>query len=138
MHLNCCSINMCQFSLPSRWLFFPPEDLAYLYPLYHHSTDATFQIDLSDWTKAVTTHPLLSLAHPRECILEAGEFLFVPSGSPHRVENLEPSLAVSANFVNQSNYSKVMKELEVNGLVDQRAKDLYHTLKHMGCPRNRS
>ena len=108
--------------------------MPFLYPVYHHSTDAVFEVDLSDWSKAVTSHPLLALTHPKECILEAGEFLFVPSGCPHRVENKEPSLAISANFVNASNYHKVLEELKVNALVDPRANELFHALEKNRMP----
>lgn len=67
----------------SRWLFFPPEDLPCLYPIYTHSTDAVFELNLSadSWEE----YPLICLTHPRECILEPGEILFVPAGSPHQV-----------------------------------------------------
>lgn len=78
--------------------------------------------------RALSSHPLLALTHPRECVLEAGELLFVPYGSPHRVENLENSLAISANFVNGSNFEAVGKELKVNGLLDPRAAELWHAL----------
>lgn len=69
-------------------------------------------------------HPLLSLTHPRECVLQPGELLFVPAGCTHRVENLEKSLAISANFVDSSNIELVKKELKVNALVDERAEQL--------------
>ena len=110
----------------SRWLFFPPEDLPLLYPNYPHSTDAVFEVNLSH--PDFNCHPLLSLTHPTECILFPGDLLYVPAGSPHRVENLEPSLAVSANYVDHSNFDGVVRELRVNGLMDHRAKDLLHIL----------
>ena len=34
-------------------------------------------------------------AQPLVCTLEAGDLLFVPAGSPHHVENLTGSIAVS-------------------------------------------
>ena len=58
------------------------------------------------------------------CSYFPGELLFVPAGSPHRVENLETSLAISANFVDLSNFQLVMEELGINALVDPRAKEL--------------
>ncbi|PVD37998.1 hypothetical protein C0Q70_00601 [Pomacea canaliculata] len=72
----------------------------------------------------MVNHPLLSLVHPVECILNAGEILFVPGGSPHYVENLETTLAISGNFVDLSNWRRALSELEVNGLTDPRAADL--------------
>lgn len=56
--------------------------------------------------------------------------LFVPAGCPHRVENLEQSIAISANFVDPSNLKTVVKELEINALVDPRTADLLGELKH--------
>ena len=48
----------------------------------------------------------------------------MPAGCPHRVENLEKSLAISSNFVDLSNFEAVCKELRVNALVDERAEQL--------------
>ena len=110
-----------------RWLFFPPDDVPLLYPVFNNSTDATFEVDLS--SPDLTPHPLLALTHPRECILKAGELLFVPAGCPHRVENLTKSLAISANFVDRSNVELVLEELSVNAIQDQRAAQLWSELQ---------
>lgn len=93
--------------------------------------DAIFQVDLSKGSESLRQHPLLALTHPRECVLSAGELLFVPCGCPHRVENLENSLAISANFVNGSNFDAVTRELRVNGLVDPRAEGLLSALERV-------
>ena len=119
------SVYMCVF----RWVFFPPDDLPFLYPTYFNSMDAIFEVDLSKWSACLPQYPLLALTHPQECVLEAGELLFVPFGCPHRVENLEKSLAISANFVDSSNRDAVKKELVVNGLLDPRAEDLLRILE---------
>ena len=110
-------------------MFFPPEDLPYLYPVFFSSMDATFEVDLSQGSDVLEDHPLLALTHPRECMLRAGELLFVPFGCPHRVENLEKSLAISANFVDASNCKAVQEELRVNGLLDPRAENLLRILE---------
>ena len=54
----------------------------------------------------------------------------MPAGCPHRVENLEQSLAISANFVNCSNFDLVKKELCVNALVDECAKQLMEVMQN--------
>ncbi|CAH1241419.1 KDM8 [Branchiostoma lanceolatum] len=105
-----------------RWLFFQKEDLPLLYPCYNHSTDPTFDVDV--FNPDLQKYPLLSQTHPRECILQPGELLFVPAGCPHRVENLDKSLAVSGNFVDESNIQVVKQELRINALKDLRALDL--------------
>jgi hypothetical protein len=110
-----------------RWLFFPPEDVSLLYPTFTNSTDATFEVDLS--SPDLTVRPLLSLTHPRECTLKAGELLFVPAGCPHRVQNLTKSLAISSNFVDRSNLELVLDELSINAIQDQRAAQLLSELQ---------
>ena len=111
-------------------MFFPPEDLPLLYPTYTYSTDAVFEVNLSQ--PDLDRHPLLSLTHPIECILSPGEVLFVPAGSPHRVENIKPSLAISANYVDHSNFEAVLTELRVNSLRDERASVLLDILEAPG------
>ena len=86
--------------------------------------DPTFECDLSVGSDILSSHPLLSHTHPRECVLSAGELLFVPFGCPHRVQNITKSLAISANFVDDSNHIAVKEELRVSGLMDPRARDL--------------
>ena len=56
----------------------------------------------------------------------------MPAGSPHRVENLEKSLAISANFVDSSNFELVKKELSASSLVDQRARQLLGVMEEPG------
>lgn len=116
--------------LVCRWVFFPPEDLPLLSPTYTYSTDAVFEVSISQ--PDLSIHPLLSLTHPTECVLSPGELLFVAAGSPHRVENLEPSLAISANYVDCSNIEGVLTELRVNALKDDRADALLHILEDPG------
>ena len=53
----------------------------------------------------------------------------MPSGSPHRVENMKNSLAISSNFVNSSNYELVKEELRINELQDPRAGELLRSLQ---------
>ena len=59
----------------------------------------------------------------------------MPAGCPHRVENLERSLAISANFVDQSNFEAVVRELRGNSLVDEQAKGLLQVFEREGFDR---
>ena len=53
--------------------------------------------------------PLARLLRPTQVILEAGDVLFVPSGTPHYVENIgtAPAFAVSGNFLDSTNLACV-------------------------------
>ena len=114
--------NKCQYSYFGRWTFFNRDDTPLLYPHYEDSMDLVFDVDLS--CPDLDKYPLLSRVTPLQCTLQPGELLFVPYGCAHRVENLEDSLAVSANFVDLSNFQAVLSELKVNALLDPRAEDL--------------
>ena len=74
----------CGYLLPpsagaKRWVFFHPDDVDLLYPTWARGQlDPTFEpLDamLSNESK-----PLVSQARRVECILQAGEVLFVPAG----------------------------------------------------------
>ena len=107
-----------------RWTFFSREDTCCLYPQLDSSMDPTFEV--ADFTELnMNYYPALSCVTPRECILCAGEVLFVPAGCPHKVENLDTSLAISANFVDGSNFELVQQELQTNGLIDERSAKLF-------------
>ena len=84
--------------------------------------DPTFEADFNELS--LNKYPAVSCVNPKECILCPGEVLFVPAGCPHKVENLETSLAISANFVDGSNFKLVQGELQTNGLIDERSAKL--------------
>lgn len=124
LHVDAFGSNfwMALFQGRKRWTFFQRKDIPLLYPHYQDSLDLVFDIDLS--CPDLDKYPLLMSAMPRQCTLEPGELLFVPHGCPHRVENLEDSLAVSSNFVDLSNLQVVLEELRGNALIDPRSQDL--------------
>ena len=106
---------MALFEGQKRWTFFNSDDLASLRPCYKGSLDPTFDIDL-----AVAERTL----NPYSVVLKSGQVLFVPAGSPHRVENLTDSVAVSGNFINKTNLETAVKHLKYNSIMDPRAADL--------------
>ncbi|GFR87860.1 lysine-specific demethylase 8 [Elysia marginata] len=111
-----------EFVLFFRWTFFEADHLALLYPKYVQSLDPVFSVNIAK--PDLKSFPLLALTKPKQCILQPGELLFVPAGSPHYVENLTASLAISSNYVDATNYHKVCEELRISGLMDPRAKQL--------------
>lgn len=85
-----------------RWFFYPPEDECYL---YDGKVDA-FHPDL-------TKYPLFAKARPLTCIQNPAEIVFTPSGWWHQVINEKNCIAVTENFVNETNYKMVRNYLEV-------------------------
>ena len=54
-----------------------------------------------------------------EIKLEADDLIFVPAGWPHQVDNLETSVAMSANFIDASNVQRCIEEAEVMAIVEE-------------------
>jgi len=111
-----------------RWVFFHPDDIPLLYPTWvRGQLDPSFQpLDnmLRDESK-----PLAGSARRRECILRAGEVLFVPAGTPHYVENLTDTVAVSGNFIDDSNLPGVLRELRFSSLRNPAMRQLSEVLE---------
>ena len=110
-----------------RWSFFLPDDVPLLYPTYDHSLDPIFEVQVCNPNYAM--YPLFALATVQECVLEPGDILFVPAGCPHHVENLTDTVAISANFVDESNFDLVKRELGAQGHIDAKAKELLRQLE---------
>lgn len=83
-----------------RWLLYSPDQQELV---YEGRVDA-FNPDLD-------RHPLLRDAKPLECTQEPGDILFTPSGWWHQVVNEKPCISITENFINETNYSDIMKYL---------------------------
>lgn len=62
----------------------------------------------SDTTSSFT----VSQVKPVECVVHAGEILFVPHGWWHMAINLEESIAITQNYVSTINLPHVLKFLQ--------------------------
>ena len=120
LHIDAFGSNfyMALFEGRKRWTFFPPEVSERLKMRYYDNFDPVFDID---WEK---DRPLWQSLSPYNVTLEAGQVLFVPAGCPHRVENLEATLAVSGNFVDNSNIKEASEHLIRQALIEPRAAEL--------------
>lgn len=125
LHVDAFGSNfwMALFSGAKKWTFFTKEAFTLLKPRYIDSFDPVFDFD--------TTSDCQDLS-PYSVILRPGQVLFVPSGCPHRVENLETSVAISGNFVDDSNVLDAVAHLQRNALLDSRAGELLEEWLHMG------
>jgi len=110
-----------------RWVFFKREDIGLLEPEWTSPTtlDPTFKI-----TPRNPDHMkrIMQRCKPMITVLNQGEVLYVPAGCPHFVENLDDTVAISANYVDASNREGSVKELKAQGLTSQQSKELAQLL----------
>lgn len=87
-----------------RWALAPPEQED---NLYEGEVDV-FNPDLANF-------PRLAQAETHEGVVNAGEVLFIPGGWWHQTINLATGFAITANYVDKTNYQKVLDCLEDYG-----------------------
>ena len=121
LHIDAFGSNfwMALLSGRKKWTFFQPKMTPYLRPRYVDTFDPVFDIDWQE-LKVDQFTPTVMM----EVTLTPGQVLFVPAGSPHRVENLEASVAVSGNIVDESNLQECLLMLSRNALSDNRCIEL--------------
>jgi hypothetical protein len=90
-------------SSPSRfWVCF-----FFLSLSFGHNTASSTQAEDSLFLNVAAGNefPLARLLRPTQVVLEPGDILFMPAGTPHYVENIGdvPALAISGNFLDSSN-----------------------------------
>ena len=100
-----------------KWTFYPAEAAGKLGPRFYESLDPVFR-----------PGPHLPLLPSYSVNLRPGQLLCVPAGSPHQVENLADSVAVSGNFVNHTNIQQALRHFKINALLDPRSEDLLREL----------
>ena len=101
------SFWMALFEGRKKWIFFEPEQKPLL---YEQRADQTFAVDV--FRPNLTETPMYARAVHTECVLQPGEILFVPAGSPHQVMNLDATVSVSMNFIDAANRQRVIDTLK--------------------------
>jgi histone arginine demethylase JMJD6 len=88
-----------------QFIIYPPSQEQYLYPSPEKENLSLINsIDNPDLEK----FPLFAKAEPTVFILQPGEMLFIPSHWWHTTKMLTPSISISANVVNQSNWHELI------------------------------
>jgi len=104
-----------------EWRVFSPESAAYLKP---NAITGSFDIDAFQEEQAAEFYA----ADMHGTVLEAGDIVFVPAGSPHQVRNIEDTVAISGNYIDATNFEQALKELDElrqsTGPVAQKAESL--------------
>lgn len=114
-----------------RWRLVSRDDMPLLSPRYLGDLNPCFPVGLDATTPYSgaaaagdadvlgEARDALALVDVQEVVLEPGDLIFVPRGWPHQVENLETTVAISANFIDRSNVSASLCEAELLGLVSE-------------------
>jgi hypothetical protein len=127
MHIDgwCSHAWMVQLTGRKRWTIFSQKDVHRL-GLNRFSTNfavnssafVTSESGICIQERMIRTNPLAARLMPLQAQLNAGDFLFIPSRSPHFVENLngkdggELVLGISGNFLDQSNLECALAALK--------------------------
>ncbi|MEW5308572.1 MAG: hypothetical protein WDW38_000520 [Sanguina aurantia] len=95
-----------------KWILYPPHVTP---PGVHPSADGAdvaTPISLMEWYAGFYEGTKEGKVRPIECIVKAGELIFVPRGWWHCALNLEESVAVTQNYVSSVNLPHVLRFLE--------------------------
>ena len=85
-----------------RFILFDPEQEQYLYP----SADRPNHTQIADIDRPdLEKFPLFAKAKPISFVLEPGEILFIPYRWWHTTKMLSPSISLSVNVLNASNWA---------------------------------
>jgi hypothetical protein len=88
-----------------KFIIYPPNQEKFLYPSPEKENLSLLNsIDNPDLEK----FPLFAQAEPTIFVLEPGEMLFIPSHWWHTTKMLTPSISISENVVNQSNWHELV------------------------------
>ncbi|PUZ40838.1 hypothetical protein GQ55_9G454900 [Panicum hallii var. hallii] len=96
-----------------RWALYPPGRVPGGVTVHVNDEDGDVDIETPtslQWWLDIYPH-LPEHEKPLECTQLPGETIFVPSGWWHCVLNLETTVAVTQNFVNQSNFQHVCLDM---------------------------
>ncbi|KAL3901293.1 MAG: hypothetical protein SGCHY_000710 [Lobulomycetales sp.] len=119
-----------------RWILYPPAWKPPGIFTDKAASEITSPVSLSEWylnfyhqvTKDIEYAKERDIVGPMEGICCTGEVMFIPAGWWHCVLNVEDSVAITQNFVDESNLSLVLSFLrdkpdQVSGYIEGR--DLY-------------
>ena len=117
---NCTSAWNAVITGKKKWILFPPHITP---PGVHASEDelhVATSVSLIEWFLNfydAAASGEAAKCQPRECVVQAGEVIFVPRGWWHLVMNLEESVAITQNYVSRNNIRQVLRYIKNPELV---------------------
>ena len=88
-----------------QFILYPPEQERFLYPSPEkENLSSVNSVDKPDLAR----FPLFAKAEPTTFVLESGQTVFIPSHWWHTTKMLTPSISISFNVVNQSNWHELI------------------------------
>eukprot|EP00658_Telonema_sp_P-2_P030681 TRINITY_DN23130_c0_g2_i1.p1 TRINITY_DN23130_c0_g2~~TRINITY_DN23130_c0_g2_i1.p1 ORF type:complete len:184 (+),score=30.16 TRINITY_DN23130_c0_g2_i1:73-624(+) len=103
---------MLQITGQKEWLVYPKADLA---ALYYNPFNGRFGVKGLEQPN-YDQFPLLRWTQPWKIVLQPGELLLLPQGSPHAVRNLGLVLSIAGNYVDEINYDVLVEEVKLRAL----------------------
>ena len=131
-----------------KWIFYPPHIAPPGVMCSDDGADVTVPLSTGEWLLSFWKYHLECRKHPDpscrplECIVNEGDVIFVPHGYWHMVLNLDQSIAITQNYVSNTNLIDVLrflkfKEDQISGVRDRsesgaavKAEQLYDTFVH--------
>eukprot|EP00040_Diaphanoeca_grandis_P013501 m.68239 g.68239 ORF g.68239 m.68239 type:complete len:857 (+) comp23935_c0_seq1:207-2777(+) len=126
------SFWMAVFQGRKHWRFVDESQRGLLYE--NRPTNDFPDVDLfnPDYEK----FPLLRHVRTFDVILEPGDLIFVPGGSPHQVRNLDETITLAGNYVDEGSFETMREECDhKNRKGYARYKQLLTSINHPDFPR---
>ena len=122
---------LMQFHGRKEFFVYGPDQTKFLYPR-EDCPNISLCADIKNVD--LEKYPLFSKAKPAVFVLEPGETLFIPSGWWHTTQMLSPSISLSTNIGNSSNWADMRRDLVSSSSTLNRIKaTAYLTLKGWLC-----
>jgi len=99
-----------------RWTLLREEEEQLLAPNF-----TTKQFGVNAAAPDYLQYPLARFIRGWQHVLEPGQTLYIPSGAPHQVENLEgPTVALAGNYIDAYSMHKTLDDIERHRSYDHR------------------
>jgi len=110
---------LMQFSGRKEFFVYGPDQTQFLYPR-EDCPNISLCADIKNVD--LEKYPLFAKATPAVFVLEPGETLFIPSGWWHTTQMLSPSISLSCNVGNASNWAAMRRDVTNKGKTLNRLK----------------